>query len=649
MDHQAYQISQQSAGGVVSVKKSPMISEEEAKIRQDKLDTEKITSFVSIGGDSGRGVSIRFSERSEPRKEGVASSPGSSGSSSDCLQSQLTAVKLKLEQKRKKIEDDKKKMELMMTKQREKVGQEAFLRAVAKGMERSPKEGGGARVGEPERKPFILNEVSKATTPDVERNTLDLYQLQRDLQKHPEPFFISQPQSQSQPPSQPVQPQQPPATPPSQPQLQPAAPYYMYPGHPPPWYGMMPYPPPHPHPHHPYFPHTSPHVVAPPAPPATPPSQLQAEKPQPLTDKPSLSTSFLEMKRRQAQHQAVSPPRTPVKQSLSSSFLRNKAETQSRENTPSPTRHSRTPVSLDVTRPASKNSAEQPQHSLQSASPPVDQPGQPADIPDNAQPAPELTRSCLETLNSMTTESISKEDEDLSKGFVISFDAPVKPKPALKARQGSLTVAKVEVEPSPPCDKKCLVCLLRPPGRNGKTCRLCSLLLEREGGGEGVEAPCLTGQHSCQFSSDDSLSWCFHCWAESARTVGLLRKVSSQEEDGVEGEESLRQKDWVVMMTEKRRQQAEENRIRREEEALRRREEEIAKREELIRKKDEDKRRREAIFEAYKTKKEADKLKEEGLNFFSSKPPPKLRPKSAGGGRARPRPNTIHVDNNTER
>ena len=62
-----------------------------------------------------------------------------------------------------------------------------------------------------------------------------------------------------------------------------------------------------------------------------------------------------------------------------------------------------------------------------------------------------------------------------------------------------------------------------------------------------------------------------------------------------------------------------------------------------------DKKRREAIFEAYKTKKEADKLKEEGLNFFSSKPPPKLRPKSAGGGRARPRPITIHVDNNTER
>ena len=38
-------------------------------------------------------------------------------------------------------------------------------------------------------------------------------------------------------------------------------------------------------------------------------------------------------------------------------------------------------------------------------------------------------------------------------------------------------------------------------------------------------------------------------------------------------------------------------------------------------------------------------LIEEGMNFFSSRPPPKLRPKSAGGNRMRPRPNTIHVDN----
>lgn len=119
----------------------------------------------------------------------------------------------------------------------------------------------------------------------------------------------------------------------------------------------------------------------------------------------------------------------------------------------------------------------------------------------------------------------------------------------------------------------------------------------------------------------------------------MVKKESGGEDDG------QRQREWVDMMSEKRRQQAEESRIRREEEALRRREEELAKKEEHLRKKEEDKKRREAIFEAYKLKKEAEKLKEEGMNFFSSRPPPKLRPKSAGGNRLRPRPNTIHVDN----
>merc|ERR1719450_198095 len=147
------------------------------------------------------------------------------------------------------------------------------------------------------------------------------------------------------------------------------------------------------------------------------------------------------------------------------------------------------------------------------------------------------------------------------------------------------------------------------------------------------------GGAGCHFDDDRWESWCPSCWRQSAEIAGVIRKTPGVVED------NQKQKDWVVMMSEKRRQQAEDNRIKREEEALRRREEEILKKEELMRKKEEDKKRREAIFEAYKLKKEAEKIKEEGLNFFSSKPPPKLRPKSAGGNRMKPRPNTIHVDN----
>lgn len=51
----------------------------------------------------------------------------------DAMAAQLNSVRLKLESRRKRIEDEKRKMEVVMARQREKVGQEAFLRAVVKG------------------------------------------------------------------------------------------------------------------------------------------------------------------------------------------------------------------------------------------------------------------------------------------------------------------------------------------------------------------------------------------------------------------------------------------------------------------------------------------------------------------------------------
>ena len=55
----------------------------------------------------------------------------------DLLGSQLNSVRMRLEERRKRIEEEKMKMETVMVKQRERVGQEAFLRAVAKGIKKS--------------------------------------------------------------------------------------------------------------------------------------------------------------------------------------------------------------------------------------------------------------------------------------------------------------------------------------------------------------------------------------------------------------------------------------------------------------------------------------------------------------------------------
>lgn len=50
------------------------------------------------------------------------------------VSSELHNVKLKLEEKRRRIEAEKRKMEAMMNKQRQKLGKEAFMQAVVKGV-----------------------------------------------------------------------------------------------------------------------------------------------------------------------------------------------------------------------------------------------------------------------------------------------------------------------------------------------------------------------------------------------------------------------------------------------------------------------------------------------------------------------------------
>ena len=140
---------------------------------------------------------------------------------------------------------------------------------------------------------------------------------------------------------------------------------------------------------------------------------------------------------------------------------------------------------------------------------------------------------------------------------------------------------------------------------------------------------------------------------DTAALLGLKGRSGLDEKGNGEGEEeetlkraeaelAEKKTEWVEMMSAKRKQQAEESRIKREEETRRKREEEESKREESAKKKEEDKKRREEIFQQYKVKKEMEKAKEEGRNFFTSKSAPKLRPKSAGG--TRPRPRTIHGD-----
>ena len=120
---------------------------------------------------------------------------------------------------------------------------------------------------------------------------------------------------------------------------------------------------------------------------------------------------------------------------------------------------------------------------------------------------------------------------------------------------------------------------------------------------------------SCSLAGPEPGDWCAACWHERAVRWELITSIRLYPEcwcraGVVEGGEGQRQRDWVEMMTERRRQQAEEARGRREEvrlshsqrqqdlinllqEAARRREEEASKKDEAVRKKEEEKKRRE--------------------------------------------------------
>lgn len=59
------------------------------------------------------------------------------------MASELHNVRLKLEEKRRRIETDKRKMEQAMNKLRQKLGKEAFMQAVVKGVSDGQLEGTG--------------------------------------------------------------------------------------------------------------------------------------------------------------------------------------------------------------------------------------------------------------------------------------------------------------------------------------------------------------------------------------------------------------------------------------------------------------------------------------------------------------------------
>ncbi|XP_036145003.1 patronin isoform X2 [Monomorium pharaonis] len=109
------------------------------------------------------------------------------------MASQLNNIRLKLEEKRRHIENEKRKMEVVMSKQRQKVGKAAFLQAVTKGKVKSPSSStsGGDSPAETVGPPTPVTSGSSGATPTSVSEAAPV--PQQPLQEKPQrPFSLKE-------------------------------------------------------------------------------------------------------------------------------------------------------------------------------------------------------------------------------------------------------------------------------------------------------------------------------------------------------------------------------------------------------------------------------------------------------------------------
>ncbi|KAF5275691.1 hypothetical protein FQA39_LY06803 [Lamprigera yunnana] len=124
---------------------------------------KKITTFATLPNTT------TWQQQSSNNKENIDNTDDIAGGN-QIVSSQLNDIRMKLEEKRRHIEGEKRRMEVIMSKQRQKVGKAAFLQAVTKEIT--------DEVNTVERK-WLDNDqpfVETRRTPDIENMDLEQYQ-----------------------------------------------------------------------------------------------------------------------------------------------------------------------------------------------------------------------------------------------------------------------------------------------------------------------------------------------------------------------------------------------------------------------------------------------------------------------------------------
>ncbi|KAL0132345.1 hypothetical protein PUN28_000256 [Cardiocondyla obscurior] len=150
-------------------------------------NNEKKTTFATLPNTT------TWQQQSNQQSQQMEQHSIDENGGSTIMASQLNNIRLKLEEKRRHIENEKRKMEVVMSKQRQKVGKAAFLQAVTKGKVKSPSSStsGGDSPAETIGPPSPVTSGSSGATPTSVSEASSV--PQQPLQEKPQrPFSLKE-------------------------------------------------------------------------------------------------------------------------------------------------------------------------------------------------------------------------------------------------------------------------------------------------------------------------------------------------------------------------------------------------------------------------------------------------------------------------
>ncbi|XP_015607322.1 patronin isoform X4 [Cephus cinctus] len=176
-------------------------------MEQDREDPPAKSSFTSKkqGQSNGNGFAEKkttfatlpntttWQQQSNQQMQQTEHHAADENGGNTVMASQLNNIRMKLEEKRRHIENEKRKMEVVMSKQRQKVGKAAFLQAVTKGKVKSPSSstsGGDSPVDHTPPNP--INSGSAGETPTSIAETSLVVTQQTSQEKPQRPFSLKE-------------------------------------------------------------------------------------------------------------------------------------------------------------------------------------------------------------------------------------------------------------------------------------------------------------------------------------------------------------------------------------------------------------------------------------------------------------------------